>query len=268
MTNTPPITRLRQLMQRLRDKEHGCAWDIKQDFASIAPYTLEEAYEVVDVIERGDMEELQGELGDLLLQVVFHSQMAEEAGHFTFDDVANAITDKMIARHPHVFGDAAARDAGTQMEAWEAQKQQERAQAGHHSQLDNIPTALPSLTRAHKLQKRAAQIGFDWPEPQDVLAKIHEELDEVTEAMQENDIAHIEEEIGDLLFVITNLARKHGLRAEDALRKANRKFERRFRHMEQSAIAAGSILADESLDQMETRWLAAKRNTGDQETLV
>lgn len=261
MTNTPPITRLRQLMQRLRDKEHGCAWDIEQDFASIAPYTLEEAYEVVDAIERGDMDELQGELGDLLLQVVFHSQMAEEAGHFTFDDVANAITDKMISRHPHVFGDAAARDASTQMEAWEAQKQKERTQAGHASQLDNVPLALPSLIRAHKLQKRAAQIGFDWPAPQDVIAKIHEELDEVTEAMQEGDLIHIEEEIGDLLFVITNLARTHGLRAEDALRKANQKFERRFRHMEKAAVSEGGTLAEESLDQMEARWLAAKTST-------
>ncbi len=260
MTNSPPpINQLRALMRRLRDKEHGCPWDVEQDFASIAPYTLEEAYEVIDAIERGDMDDLRGELGDLLLQVVFHSQMAEEAGHFTFDDVAQSITDKMIARHPHVFGDANARDAQSQTDAWEAQKQQERSQAGHASQLDNVPTALPSLIRAHKLQKRAAQIGFDWPTPQDVLEKTHEELGEVIEAMEEQNTAHIQEEIGDLLFVIANLARKHGFRADDALRAANRKFEQRFRYMEQAARDEGEALEGESLEHMEARWLEAKK---------
>ncbi len=247
-------------MQQLRDPEHGCPWDKEQTFATVAPYTLEEAYEVVDAIEQGDMVALQSELGDLLLQVMFHARMAEEGGHFTIHDVARGIVEKMITRHPHVFGDADYPDEASHRRFWETQKAQERADAGRVSALDDIPLALPSLVRAQKLQKRAARVGFDWADRADVLAKVKEELMEVTEAMEENNPAHLKEEIGDLLFTIVNLARASGISADEAMCKANRKFDTRFRHMESHATAEGTTLDQESLAQLEQRWQAAKQS--------
>ena len=205
-----PFKKLVDLMSRLRDPETGCAWDLEQTFKTIAPYTIEEAYEVLDAIEAGDMEDLRDELGDLLLQVVFHSQMADEAGLFNIDDVTNGITEKMVRRHPHVFGDAQARSAKMQRGAWEAQKADERAAktANNYtvSALDGVATALPALLRSSKLQKRAARTGFDWTDPQDIFDKLHEETNEVRDAIQNGTQADIEEEIGDLLFVAANLA--------------------------------------------------------------
>lgn len=254
------LDRLLAIMDRLRDPEGGCPWDIEQDFGSIAPYTIEEAYEVADAIERQDMAELKDELGDLLFQVVFHSQMAQEAGHFRFEDVAEAISEKMLRRHPHVFGDADARDAQTQISAWEAQKAAERAEKADRdpSVLANLPVALPALLRAEKLSKRAARVGFDWPEVAQVLEKIDEELAEVREAVAENDPAHIEEEVGDLLFAISNLARKLQLDPETALRKANAKFERRFRGVEARLNEQGSSVQEADLEAMEAMWLSVK----------
>ena len=255
-----PIDRLLAIMDRLRDPDGGCPWDIEQDFASIAPYTIEEAYEVADAIERQDMPELKDELGDLLFQVVFHSQMAEEAGHFRFEDVADAISEKMLRRHPHVFSDADARDAQSQISAWETTKAAERAQKADRdpSVLANLPVALPALLRAEKISKRAARVGFDWPDVEQVLEKIDEELAEVREAISENDPTHIEEEIGDLLFAIANLARKLQMDPETALRQANAKFERRFRGVEARLTAQGSSIEEADLAAMEAMWLTVK----------
>lgn len=257
-----PMERLLSVMARLRDPDGGCPWDLEQDFRSIARYTIEEAYEVVDAIERGDMGELKEELGDLLLQVVFHAQMAEEAGHFRFEDVAAAIADKMIRRHPHVFGTAQERDAESQTRAWEAQKAAERAEKADRdaSALANVPVALPALTRAEKLMKRAARVGFDWPDVAGVLAKVDEELAEVRDAVDEGDPAHIHEEIGDLLSTVVNAARKLGVDPETALRESNAKFERRFRAVEQQLTAKGSSVEEADLDAMEAEWLTAKSN--------
>lgn len=254
------MDRLLAIMDRLRDPDGGCPWDIEQDFSSIAPYTIEEAYEVADAIERQDMPELKDELGDLLFQVVFHSQMAQEAGHFRFEDVADAISEKMLRRHPHVFSNADARDAQSQIHAWEAQKAAERAEKADRdpSVLANLPVALPALLRAEKLSKRAARVGFDWPDVEQVLAKIDEELAEVREAVSENDARHIEEEIGDLLFAISNLARKLQLDPETALRKANAKFERRFRGVEARLIEQGTSVQEADLEAMELMWLSVK----------
>ena len=254
------LNRLLAIMDRLRDPDGGCPWDIEQDFASIAPYTIEEAYEVADAIERQDMTELKDELGDLLFQVVFHSQMAEEAGHFRFEDVADAISEKMLRRHPHVFSDADARDAQSQISAWEATKAAERAQKADRdpSVLANLPVALPALLRAEKISKRAARVGFDWPDVEQVLEKIDEELAEVREAISENDPTHIEEEIGDLLFAIANLARKLQMDPETALRQANAKFERRFRGVESRLKAQGSSIEEADLAAMEAMWLTVK----------
>jgi nucleoside triphosphate diphosphatase len=227
------ITRLIAVMARLRDRDNGCPWDLAQDFASIAPYTIEEAYEVADAIERGDMADLKGELGDLLLQVVFHARMAEEAGQFGFADVVASICDKMERRHPHIFGDVIAADAGAVKANWEAIKAAERAAAGTPGQapsaLDGVAAALPALLRAEKLQSRAARVGFDWPEIADVRAKVLEELAELDAA---GNAEHRAEEAGDLLFAVVNLLRHHGITAEDALRAGNAKFEHRFRAME------------------------------------
>jgi len=258
-----PFAKLVDLMARLRDPETGCPWDLEQDFKTIAPYTIEEAYEVLDAIEAGDMGELREELGDLLLQVVFHSQMAHEAGHFDIDDVANAINDKMIRRHPHVFGDANARSSEMQKGAWEAQKAKERATKrneaeGVPSALDGVAKALPALLRSEKLQKRAARTGFDWTNPEDIFDKITEETGEVREAMREGDAAHIEEEIGDLLFVVANLARRMSVDPEEALRRANAKFTRRFQAMEAIAKEEGKAFAALSLEQQEALWQAVK----------
>ncbi len=245
------------LMTRLRDPSGGCPWDIEQTFATIAPYTIEEAYEVADAIQRGDMGELKGELGDLLFQVVFHARMAEEAGLFDFADVARSLVEKMKARHPHVFADASARTAGEQTQAWEAHKAAERAAKGQ-GLLADVPRALPALTRAEKLTKRAARIGFDWPDAAAVLAKLDEEMGELEEARVGGDAAHVAEEMGDVLFVLANLARKLGIDPEEALRQANAKFVRRFEHIERALAASGKSGA-QPLDDLEALWVAAKR---------
>jgi ATP diphosphatase len=245
-----PLDRLLSIMARLRGPS-GCEWDRAQDFATIAPYTIEEAYEVADAIERGDMADLRGELGDLLLQVVFHARMAEEAGHFDFADVARAIADKMEARHPHIFGGAAASPG------WESLKAAERTHKGVESALDGVATALPALMRAEKLQRRAARAGFDWPDAEGPAAKIAEEVAELAEAGEDKRA----EEAGDLLFAAVNLVRAYGIAPEDALRAANLKFERRFRAME--ALAGGhEPFAALSLDEQEALWQRVKAGEG------
>ena len=238
-------------MARLRDPVSGCEWDREQTFATIAPYTIEEAYEVADAIERDDMAALRDELGDLLLQVVFHARMAEEAGAFAFDDVAAAISAKLEARHPHIFGDAGASDE-RQTDRWEKLKAAERAARGATSALDGVAGALPALMRAEKLQKRAARVGFDWPDTDGPAEKLREELEELSAA----DEAHRAEEAGDLLFAAVNLVRAYGIAPEDALRSANAKFERRFRAME--ALAGGDF-ARLGLDEQEALWQRVKK---------
>ncbi len=250
------ILALIDVMARLRSPDGGCPWDLEQNFRTIAPYTIEEAYEVADAIERGDMAGLRDELGDLLFQTVFHARMAEEDGLFDFADVARAIADKMIRRHPHVFGGADTRDADQQTAAWEDQKVEERAAKGHQSLLDDVPAGLPGLTRAVKLQKRAARVGFDWPQAKDVLAKINEETAELAEAMDAKNADKIEEEFGDVLFVLANLSRHLKVDPETALRRTNEKFIRRFRHIEESL---GERLAEAGLDEMEALWTEAKQ---------
>ena len=254
------LPRLRAIMARLRDPETGCPWDIEQDFASIAPYTIEEAHEVADAIARGAWDELEGELGDLLLQVVYHAQMAEEAGHFDFDRVAQTVADKMVDRHPHVFG-AESRDksAAQQTRDWEAVKAAERAARAETGVLDGVALGLPALTRAVKLQKRAARVGFDWPEAGDVLEKIAEEARELTEARDRLGAAEIAEEFGDLMFVMANLARHLGVDPEEALRGANAKFTRRFNAIETALNAKGKVPQDSDLAEMDALWEAAKR---------
>ena len=242
-----PVARLLAIMARLRDPKTGCEWDSVQTFETIAPYTIEEAYEVDDAIRRGDMAELKDELGDLLLQVVFHARMAEEAGEFDFHAVAAAIADKMERRHPHLFG--AADQGGHHL--WEQIKAEERGAKGHESALDGIASALPALIRAGKLQKRAARSGFDWPDPSGARAKIDEDLAEVEAAPPDGRAV----EIGDLLFAVVNWARKLGVEAEEALRAANAKFERRFRAMEAEAGPAFSTL---DLEAQEELWQRAK----------
>jgi ATP diphosphatase len=260
-----PIERLLEVMARLRDPERGCPWDLEQNFATIAPYTIEEAYEVADAIARGDMEALREELGDLLLQVVYHAQMADEAGHFGFEDVARAIADKMIERHPHVFGTSEVESAHAQSLAWEETKAAERARkaasrADPPSLLDDLPLAFPALTLAQKLQKRAARGGFDWPEAAAVLDKLGEETAELrAELAAGASPERLEDEIGDLLFTVVNLARHLCVDAEGALRHANHKFERRFRAIERALTAEGRRLEDTSLDELEALWQQAKR---------
>jgi len=251
----PQIERLADVMARLRDPESGCEWDRAQTFATIAPYTIEEAYEVADAIAHGDMAELRGELGDLLLQVVFHARMAEEAGHFTLDDVAAAIVAKLEARHPHIFGGSA--DGHGQRERWETIKANERAARGATSAMDGVAAALPALLRAEKLQHRAARDGFDWPDTSGPAAKVLEEMAELEGASGDTERL---EEAGDLLFAAVNLVRLHGVAAEDALRAANAKFERRYRAMEAMAAAEGARFADLSLDAQEQLWQAVKRD--------
>ncbi|AMA46888.1 nucleoside triphosphate pyrophosphohydrolase [Pseudomonas alabamensis] len=258
------------LMARLRHPQHGCPWDLKQDYASIVKHTLEEAYEVADTIERGDFAHLQGELGDLLFQVVYYSQLAREEGRFAFAEVVDGITRKLIRRHPHVFptGDLHApldtpRLSEDQVKArWEAIKAEERAEQGVPEQLsllDDVPAALPTLSRATKLQKRAAQVGFDWPDALPVLDKVREELDEVLQAMAEGDADAIEDELGDLLFATANLARHLKQDPENALRRANRKFERRFRFIEQALRDSARPFEDCTLDELDALWGEAKR---------
>lgn len=246
------IMPLANVMARLRDPEIGCPWDIQQNFASIAPYTIEEAYEVADAIERNDMAALCDELGDLLLQVAFHSRMAEQAGHFTLQDVIDGVTEKMVRRHPHIFAEGTERQHGHAQ--WEAIKAAERAaREPDSSALGGVAKALPALLRAEKLQKRAARTGFDWPDTRGVIAKIEEELQEVHDAASPQE--H-HEEVGDLLFAVVNLARHLKVDAEAALRDANAKFETRFRNMEQSA---GERFSGLSLEQKEALWQQAKR---------
>ena len=253
------LPRLRAIMARLRDPDTGCPWDIAQNFASIAPYTLEEAHEVADAIERGDWPALEGELGDLLLQVVYHAQMAEEAGHFDLDGVIRAIADKMVARHPHVFGDASRdKTAAQQTRDWEAAKAAERAAREAGGVLDDVAQALPALTRAVKLQNRAARVGFDWPEAGEVLDKIAEESRELVEARDSLGPDKVAEEFGDLLFVMANLARHLDVDPEAALRDANAKFTRRFRAIEAALAAAGRRPQDSDLAEMDALWNAAK----------
>ncbi len=249
-----PLDRLLAIMTRLRDPQSGCEWDRAQNFATIAPYTIEEAYEVADAIERRDMAALKDELGDLLLQVVFHARIAEEAGLFAFGDVAAAISAKMEARHPHIFGGAA--DLGQSREdRWETHKANERAAKGAFSALDGVALALPALMRAEKLQKRAARTGFDWPDPSGPADKVREELAELAEAVTPD---HQAEEAGDLLFAAVNLVRAYGIAPEDALRRANAKFERRFKAMEALAVARGQQFAALSLEQQESLWTDVK----------
>ncbi|QUS35230.1 nucleoside triphosphate pyrophosphohydrolase [Falsirhodobacter algicola] len=259
MSDDTEITRLLTIMRRLRDPEGGCPWDLEQDFASIVPYTIEEAYEVADAVERQAWDELPGELGDLLLQVVFHAQMADEAGMFTFEDVARAIADKMVARHPHVFGADAARNTEAQSEAWEAMKAAERAQRRETRVLDGVALGLPAATRALKLQKRAARVGFDWPEVDQVLAKILEEAGELVEARNTAAPEEIRDEFGDLLFAVVNLGRHLGVDPETALRGTNAKFTRRFAFIEDRLAAEGRTPADSTLEEMDRLWDAAKR---------
>ena len=254
------MDRLLEIMRRLRDPETGCPWDIAQTFATIAPYTIEEAHEVADAIARADMADLKGELGDLLFQAVFHAQMAEEAEHFTFSEVAGAMSDKMVARHPHVFGaDTREKSAEEQTRDWEAVKAAERARRGETRTLDGVALGLPALLRALKLQKRAARVGFDWPEVTQVLDKIAEESRELAEARDAMGADAIEDEMGDLLFVMANLARHLDVDPEAALRRANAKFQRRFEAIEDALAHNGKTPADSTLQEMDSLWTAAKR---------
>ena len=253
------IERLLEIMRRLRDPETGCPWDIEQDFDSIAPYTIEEAYEVADAIQRGDWAELEGELGELLLQTVYHTAMGEEAGHFTYQSVVRAISDKMVARHPHVFGDENRDKSADQQSAdWEAIKASERAGKAQAGTLDGVAIGLPALLRALKLQKRAARVGFDWPSTTQVLDKIREESAELVEASDRLTHREVEEEFGDLLFVMANLGRHLGLDPEAALRAANANFTRRFDAVEARLAQSGISPSDSTLAEMDALWDAAK----------
>ena len=263
MTNATQVLRILDVMRALRDPETGCPWDIEQTFTSIAPYTIEEAYEVVDAIETGDMARIKDELGDLLLQVVFHAQMADEAGHFNFFDVAAAISEKMERRHPHVFGTPEAASTGAVESNWEDIKARERARKsekqasenGRTSLLDDVPAALPGLSRAVKLQRRAARVGFDWSDAAPIFAKLDEEIEELRREMRgpSTDKARLEDELGDVLFVIANLARHLGVDPEAAIRSTNSKFTARFKWMEKNAD-----LDTLSLAEMEQKWEQAK----------
>ncbi|SDI01613.1 nucleoside triphosphate pyrophosphohydrolase [Lutimaribacter saemankumensis] len=253
------MPRLLEIMRRLRDPDSGCPWDIEQTFATIAPYTIEEAYEVADAIERQAWDELKGELGDLLFQSVFHAQMAAEAGLFTFDEVADTMSDKMVARHPHVFGDESRdKSAEQQTRDWEAIKAAERAARAQTGVLDGVAVGLPALLRAYKLQKRAARVGFDWPQTEHVLDKIVEEARELEEARDELGPDQIEEEMGDLLFVMANLARHLGVEPEAALRRANAKFTRRFARIEALLAERGKTPDQSDLAEMDALWNQAK----------
>jgi ATP diphosphatase len=272
MQSSKDISRLIEIMAALRTPVTGCQWDLEQNFATIAPYTLEEAYEVADAISRGDLGDLRDELGDLLLQVVFHSRMAEEDGAFAFGDVVEAITRKMIRRHPHVFGDAEARAAGSAKGMWDrikaeekAEKRAERLARGDDPEdhgrgfLDGVPVALPALTRALKLQEKAAKVGFDWKEAKPILDKIEEEIDELRAAMEKNDRAEMTDEFGDVLFALVNFGRHLAIDAETALRGTNEKFRSRFHAVEDALVARGDTLEEATLDEMEGLWQAAKR---------
>ena len=266
------ISRLIEIMAALRAPGTGCPWDVEQDFSTIAPYTIEEAYEVADAIARGDLDDLRDELGDLLLQVVYHARMAEEAGDFSFGDVVRAITEKMIRRHPHVFGDERARSAGMAKGMWEKIKAEEKASRRQariargldpedHGKgfLDGVPVALPALTRALKLQEKAARVGFDWSEAGPILGKIEEEIGELREAMDRADASSIKDEFGDVLFALVNFGRHLKIDAEAALSGTNEKFRNRFHKVERALTDAGSSLEEATLDEMEALWQQAKR---------
>ncbi len=258
------IDRLIAIMAALRTPKIGCPWDLEQDFRSIAPYTIEEAYEVVDAIERGDLDDLRDELGDLLLQVVFHARLAEESGVFSFTEIVKSICDKLVRRHPHVFGEGSkltSDDVALQWEAIKAQEKKQRKNAETYGLLEGVPLPLPALTRAVKLQKKASTVGFDWNDASQVLAKIREETEEVAAELQSpgaEATPALAEEIGDLLFVIANLARHAKVDPEQALRSANAKFERRFRHIENELVGRGVTLAASTLEEMEALWIDAK----------
>jgi ATP diphosphatase len=272
MTPSRDISRLIEIMARLRTPVSGCPWDLEQDFASIAPYTIEEAYEVVDAIARGDLDDLREELGDLLLQVVFHARMAEERNAFAFGDVVEAITRKMIRRHPHVFADKDGNlTPGHVKSAWDRIKAEEKAEraarrpaedkhkdSAHTSLLSDVKAGQPALTRAMALQRKASTVGFDWNDPRAVLAKIREEADEIEAALDHGDPAKLTEETGDLLFALVNLARHVGADPETALRTTNAKFERRFAYIEHALAANGRTLDEASLDEMDELWNEAK----------
>ncbi|MER9068624.1 nucleoside triphosphate pyrophosphohydrolase [Mesorhizobium sp. M0902] len=271
MKPSKDISRLIEIMAALRAPETGCPWDIEQDCSTIAPYTIEEAYEVADAIARGDLDDLRDELGDLLLQVVYHAQMAEEAGEFSFGDVVQAITTKMIRRHPHVFGDNKARSAGMAKGMWEKIKAEEKAEKRSarltrgldpedHGKgfLDSVPVALPALTRALKLQEKAARVGFDWSEAAPILEKIEEEIGELREALAKGDTAPIKDEFGDMLFAVVNLGRHLKIDSEAALSGTNEKFRSRFHYVERTLQASGNSLEEATLDEMEALWQQAK----------
>ena len=254
------MDRLLRIMARLRDRDGGCPWDLQQSFATIAPHTLEEAYEVVEAIEAGDKPALKDELGDLLFQVVFYAQMATEEGSFDFEQVAEAICEKMERRHPHVFGTAEMTDSENHIKLWEEQKAAERAEKAATGVLDGVSVALPALPRAVKLQKRAARVGFDWPDVGQVFDKLTEEIGELRAELNDTpDQDRIAEEMGDILFVCANLARKLGVDPETALRGCNQKFERRFRHIETGLAGQGRRPDQASLDEMEALWVEAKK---------
>jgi tetrapyrrole methylase family protein/MazG family protein/ATP diphosphatase len=253
-----PIDHLLEIMARLRNPDGGCPWDLEQTFETIAPYTIEEAYEVADAIARGAMDDLVDELGDLLFQVVFHAQMARERGAFDFDDVVRAIVGKMIRRHPHVFGEASARSAAEQTAAWEAQKAQERAAKASVSVLDGVALGLPALTRATKLSGRAARVGFVWPSIDQVLAKLREEIAELEAELAAGDIEKARQELGDVLFACANIARELDVDPETALRATNDKFVRRFSYVEEALAAAGSAPESSTLAVMDALWDEAK----------
>jgi MazG family protein len=260
-TDLRPIDRLLEIMARLRSPEDGCPWDLEQTFATIAPYTVEEAYEVADAIERGSLSDLKDELGDLLFQVVFHARMAEERGDFAFDDVVRAINDKMVRRHPHVFADETYADLDAQKAGWEQLKAAERASKGNTgptSLLDDVPVGLPGLTRAVKLSKRAASVGFVWPTVQDVVKKLHEEVGEMLAEIEAGDLEKAKNEIGDVLFVVANLARTLDVDPEDAVRYTNAKFVRRFRYIEAKLAERGKTPDQSNLAEMDGLWDEAK----------
>lgn len=252
------IQRLLNIMSRLRDPQGGCPWDLKQTYATIVPYTLEEAYEVADAIARESFDELKDELGDLLFQVVFYAQMAKEQGRFEFDDCVAAICDKLERRHPHVFGDVSADNAEAVLKNWEALKSAERKDVGQHSVLDNIPQAMPALSRAYKLQKRCANVGFDWPDVEGCWDKVKEEIIEVEQC--ETGSAELAEELGDLMFALVNVVRKHKLDPEAVLRAANSKFEKRFRAVEQALAEQGKTPEQSDLAEMDALWNEVKHN--------
>lgn len=256
------MQKLLEVMRQLRDPESGCPWDVGQTFSTIAPYTIEEAYEVADAIARDDIRHLRDELGDLLLQVVFHAQIAAEGGHFDFEDVVGGISEKMIRRHPHVFGSDAERAAGKVDGSWEEIKELERADTEDTSALAGVARALPALKRAQKLGKRAGRVGFDWPDRSGVHAKIREELDELERAVGAREKSDIEAEFGDVLFAVVNLARHLDIDPEKALMGANTKFERRFRDMERGIGEKGSAIRDFSLETLDREWRAAKKRVG------